>query len=143
MICAKSKNKNDHTFGVNKFILIDTLRYLQLLDGKDHYPCLVDADGHVISFPPITNSDRTKVRCCKSRLQLLLVKMIYLLMTSFRTQLIVLLSRWSNIIFLMHIKWIMVQCRFPNQLQSGLILILCHRTTICMKLPCMSSYKTV
>ncbi|XP_017322906.1 leucine-rich repeat-containing protein 47 [Ictalurus punctatus] len=37
-------------------------KYLQLLDGKDHYPCLVDADGHVISFPPITNSDRTKIK---------------------------------------------------------------------------------
>ncbi|XP_036435027.1 leucine-rich repeat-containing protein 47 [Colossoma macropomum] len=37
-------------------------KYLQLLDGKDHYPCLVDADGHVISFPPITNSERTKIK---------------------------------------------------------------------------------
>ncbi|XP_007236744.3 leucine-rich repeat-containing protein 47 [Astyanax mexicanus] len=37
-------------------------KYLQLLDGKDRYPCLVDADGHVISFPPITNSERTKIR---------------------------------------------------------------------------------
>lgn len=32
-----------------------------MLDGKDNYPCLVDADGHVISFPPITNSEKTKV----------------------------------------------------------------------------------
>ncbi|XP_058246594.1 leucine-rich repeat-containing protein 47 [Hemibagrus wyckioides] len=37
-------------------------KYLQLLDGKDHYPCLVDTDGHVISFPPITNSERTKIK---------------------------------------------------------------------------------
>ncbi|KAM8990218.1 leucine-rich repeat-containing protein 47 [Ara ararauna] len=37
-------------------------RYLQLLDGKDNYPCLVDADGVVISFPPITNSETTKIR---------------------------------------------------------------------------------
>ena len=36
-------------------------RYLQLLDGKDNYPCLVDAEGVVISFPPITNSEKTKV----------------------------------------------------------------------------------
>ncbi|XP_069730577.1 leucine-rich repeat-containing protein 47 [Phaenicophaeus curvirostris] len=35
-------------------------KYLQLLDGKDHYPCLVDAEGVVISFPPITNSEKTK-----------------------------------------------------------------------------------
>lgn len=36
-------------------------RYLHLLDGQDRYPCLVDADGDVISFPPITNSEKTKV----------------------------------------------------------------------------------
>lgn len=36
-------------------------RYLQILQGKELYPCLVDAEGHVISFPPITNSDKTKV----------------------------------------------------------------------------------
>ncbi|MCJ8734797.1 hypothetical protein PDJAM_G00239460 [Pangasius djambal] len=43
-------------------------KYLQLLDGKDHYPCLVDADGHVISFPPITNSERTKIKKTTSEL---------------------------------------------------------------------------
>ncbi|NXP50201.1 LRC47 protein, partial [Heliornis fulica] len=37
-------------------------KYLQLLDGKDNYPCLVDAEGVVISFPPITNCEKTKVR---------------------------------------------------------------------------------
>ncbi|XP_068271354.1 leucine-rich repeat-containing protein 47 [Nyctibius grandis] len=37
-------------------------KYLQLLDGKDNYPCLVDAEGTVISFPPITNSEKTKIR---------------------------------------------------------------------------------
>ncbi|NXI45405.1 LRC47 protein, partial [Galbula dea] len=37
-------------------------KYLQLLDGKDSYPCLVDAEGVVISFPPITNSEKTKIR---------------------------------------------------------------------------------
>ncbi|KAF1562623.1 Leucine-rich repeat-containing protein 47, partial [Eudyptes schlegeli] len=36
-------------------------KYLQLLDGKDNYPCLVDAEGIVISFPPITNSEKTKI----------------------------------------------------------------------------------
>ncbi|CAI9583632.1 unnamed protein product [Staurois parvus] len=36
-------------------------RYLHLLDGKDNYPCLVDAENAVISFPPITNSDKTKI----------------------------------------------------------------------------------
>ncbi|XP_055787698.1 leucine-rich repeat-containing protein 47 isoform X1 [Salvelinus fontinalis] len=37
-------------------------KYLQLLDRKELYPCLVDAEDHVISFPPITNSERTKIR---------------------------------------------------------------------------------
>nr|KAF6506321.1 leucine rich repeat containing 47 [Rousettus aegyptiacus] len=37
-------------------------RYLHLLDGQDRYPCLVDADGDVISFPPITNSEKTKIK---------------------------------------------------------------------------------
>ncbi|XP_039074061.1 leucine-rich repeat-containing protein 47 isoform X2 [Hyaena hyaena] len=37
-------------------------RYLHLLDGKERYPCLVDADGDVISFPPITNSEKTKIK---------------------------------------------------------------------------------
>ncbi|XP_072282010.1 leucine-rich repeat-containing protein 47 [Pyxicephalus adspersus] len=36
-------------------------RYLHLLDGKENYPCLVDAENAVISFPPITNSDKTKI----------------------------------------------------------------------------------
>ncbi|NXA51997.1 LRC47 protein, partial [Nothocercus julius] len=37
-------------------------KYLQLLDGKDNYPCLMDAEGVVISFPPITNSEKTKIK---------------------------------------------------------------------------------
>ncbi|XP_049921298.1 leucine-rich repeat-containing protein 47 [Epinephelus moara] len=37
-------------------------KYLQLLQGKTMYPCLVDVEGHVISFPPITNSEKTKIK---------------------------------------------------------------------------------
>ncbi|KAJ8257598.1 hypothetical protein GJAV_G00187490 [Gymnothorax javanicus] len=37
-------------------------KYLQLLDGKENYPCVIDAQDHVISFPPITNSEKTKMR---------------------------------------------------------------------------------
>ncbi|XP_022621660.1 leucine-rich repeat-containing protein 47 [Seriola dumerili] len=37
-------------------------KYLQLLQGKSVYPCLVDAEDHVISFPPITNSEKTKIK---------------------------------------------------------------------------------
>lgn len=36
-------------------------KYLELLQGKREYPCLVDKDGVIISFPPITNCDITKV----------------------------------------------------------------------------------
>ncbi|XP_066463387.1 leucine-rich repeat-containing protein 47 [Eleutherodactylus coqui] len=36
-------------------------KYLHLLDGKENYPCLVDSENAVISFPPITNSDKTKI----------------------------------------------------------------------------------
>uniref|UniRef100_A0A8D3AAP7 Leucine rich repeat containing 47 n=1 Tax=Scophthalmus maximus TaxID=52904 RepID=A0A8D3AAP7_SCOMX len=32
------------------------------LHKKSVYPCLVDAEGHVISFPPITNSENTKIK---------------------------------------------------------------------------------
>ncbi|XP_051027691.1 leucine-rich repeat-containing protein 47 [Acomys russatus] len=43
-------------------------RYLHLLDGKENYPCLVDAEGDVISFPPITNSEKTKIKKTTSSL---------------------------------------------------------------------------
>ncbi|XP_043532253.1 leucine-rich repeat-containing protein 47 isoform X1 [Chiloscyllium plagiosum] len=43
-------------------------KYLQLLNGKENFPCLVDAEDHVISFPPITNSDKTKIRKTTSQL---------------------------------------------------------------------------
>ncbi|XP_071805095.1 leucine-rich repeat-containing protein 47-like [Asterias amurensis] len=36
-------------------------KYLELLDGHQRYPCLCDNDGQVISFPPITNADVTKI----------------------------------------------------------------------------------
>uniref|UniRef100_A0A8C9RSR6 Leucine rich repeat containing 47 n=1 Tax=Scleropages formosus TaxID=113540 RepID=A0A8C9RSR6_SCLFO len=39
-------------------------------DGKENYPCLVDAEDHVISFPPITNSEKTKMRKTTSELLL-------------------------------------------------------------------------
>ncbi|KAM3921847.1 leucine-rich repeat-containing protein 47 [Leptodactylus fuscus] len=45
-------------------------KYLHLLDGKENYPCLVDAENAVVSFPPITNSDKTKIH--KSTCDLLL-----------------------------------------------------------------------
>jgi len=48
----KEKKKNSLS-GVHK--------YLDLLKGKSHYPCLQDADGDVISFPPITNSEKSKI----------------------------------------------------------------------------------
>ncbi|XP_078052331.1 leucine-rich repeat-containing protein 47 [Augochlora pura] len=36
-------------------------KYLYLLEGKPVFPCLLDVSEQVISFPPITNSDITKM----------------------------------------------------------------------------------
>ncbi|CAK9805563.1 Leucine-rich repeat-containing protein 47 [Anthophora plagiata] len=36
-------------------------KYLYLLEGKPLFPCLLDSSDQVISFPPITNSDVTKI----------------------------------------------------------------------------------
>jgi hypothetical protein len=48
------KEKKRNTFsGIHK--------YLYLLKGKSRYCCLMDAEGTIISFPPITNSETTKV----------------------------------------------------------------------------------
>lgn len=47
----KEKKRNVYS-GIHK--------YLYLLEGKKEYPCL-KADEEVISFPPITNSEVTKV----------------------------------------------------------------------------------
>lgn len=57
-------------------LLILLPRYLQLLNGKDFFPCLVDAEDHVVSFPPITNSERTKVIYAKCMLRLFQVLMM-------------------------------------------------------------------
>ncbi|XP_058788573.1 leucine-rich repeat-containing protein 47-like [Phymastichus coffea] len=48
----KEKKRNVYS-GIHK--------YLYLLEGKPLYPCLLDAKDQVISFPPITNSDITKM----------------------------------------------------------------------------------
>lgn len=48
------KEKKRNTFsGIHK--------YLYLLKGKSRYSCLIDSDGNIISFPPITNSHNTRV----------------------------------------------------------------------------------
>lgn len=36
-------------------------QYLNLLKNKEVYACLVDSAGTVISFPPITNGEPTKI----------------------------------------------------------------------------------
>lgn len=48
----KEKKRNVYS-GVHK--------YLYLLEGKNVYPCLLDSSDQVVSFPPITNSDITKM----------------------------------------------------------------------------------
>ncbi|KAJ2942776.1 hypothetical protein O0L34_g14964 [Tuta absoluta] len=48
----KEKKRNVYS-GIHK--------YLYLLEAKPKYPCLVDSSGKVISFPPITNAEETKM----------------------------------------------------------------------------------
>ncbi|TGZ54122.1 Leucine-rich repeat-containing protein 47 [Temnothorax longispinosus] len=48
----KEKKRNVYS-GVHK--------YLYMLEGKPSFPCLLDQSQRVISFPPITNSDVTKM----------------------------------------------------------------------------------
>ncbi|KAH0554773.1 leucine-rich repeat-containing protein 47-like [Cotesia glomerata] len=36
-------------------------KYLYLIEGKPLFPCVIDSNNQVISFPPITNSDITKM----------------------------------------------------------------------------------
>lgn len=48
----KEKKRNVYS-GIHK--------YLYLLEGKPLFPCLLDSTEQVISFPPITNSDITKM----------------------------------------------------------------------------------
>ncbi|KAK6636570.1 hypothetical protein RUM43_010232 [Polyplax serrata] len=47
----KEKKRNTY-FGIHKF--------LHLLEGKPLYPCMLNAENTIISFPPLTNSDLTK-----------------------------------------------------------------------------------
>lgn len=48
----KEKKRNVYS-GIHK--------YLYLLEGQKTYPCLLNSNKEVISFPPITNSDITKI----------------------------------------------------------------------------------
>lgn len=48
----KEKKRNVYS-GIHK--------YLYLLENKTHFACLEDASGNVISLPPLTNGDLTKV----------------------------------------------------------------------------------
>lgn len=50
-ILRKEKKRSTYS-GIHK--------YLYLLEGRPKYPCLLNS-AEVISFPPITNSDTTKV----------------------------------------------------------------------------------
>ncbi|XP_019876165.2 leucine-rich repeat-containing protein 47-like [Aethina tumida] len=48
----KEKKRNTYS-GLHK--------YLYLIEGKPRYPCLLNSAAQVISFPPITNSDISKI----------------------------------------------------------------------------------
>lgn len=49
----KEKKRNTYS-GIHK--------YLYLIEGKPQYPCLMNSKQEVISMPPITNSDISKVK---------------------------------------------------------------------------------
>ncbi|KAL3270608.1 hypothetical protein HHI36_021142 [Cryptolaemus montrouzieri] len=48
----KEKKRNTYS-GIHK--------YLYLIEGRPEYPCLLNSKGEVVSFPPITNSDISKI----------------------------------------------------------------------------------
>lgn len=56
----KEKKRNVYS-GIHK--------YLYMLEKKDTFACVEDGEGNVISLPPLTNGELTKVRfalnCCK------------------------------------------------------------------------------
>uniref|UniRef100_A0A914E9H2 Uncharacterized protein n=1 Tax=Acrobeloides nanus TaxID=290746 RepID=A0A914E9H2_9BILA len=41
--------------------ILAIVRYLHLVKNLELYPCLVDANGLVLSFAPVTNSENTKI----------------------------------------------------------------------------------
>ncbi|XP_072174490.1 leucine-rich repeat-containing protein 47-like [Diadema setosum] len=49
----RKENKRNTLSGIHQ--------YLKLLHGQKVYPCVSDAASHVISFPPITNADVSKI----------------------------------------------------------------------------------
>ncbi|RZC32136.1 leucine-rich repeat-containing protein 47 [Asbolus verrucosus] len=71
-------------------------KYLYLIEGHPKYPCLLNSEGAVVSFPPITNSEVTKIdlqtkrmlievtssvslHLCKTAIESLLKEMVSLL----------------------------------------------------------------
>lgn len=45
----------------NQDVYPERYKYLNLLEGKSLFPCLLDHSGQIISIPPIINSNITKV----------------------------------------------------------------------------------
>lgn len=50
----RKEKKRNNISGIHK--------YLHLLKGKQLYPVLLDSSNHVLSLPPLTNADYSKVR---------------------------------------------------------------------------------
>jgi hypothetical protein len=66
--------KRNQLSGLHKFVsdmfpsFIDSFfRYLTLLQNQKDFPCLSDQDRYVISLPPLTNAERSKVNIKYSR----------------------------------------------------------------------------
>lgn len=57
----KLKNEADNFRKKKRNTYSGIHRYLYLIEGKPDFPCLLNSKGEVISFPPITNSEISKV----------------------------------------------------------------------------------
>lgn len=83
----KEKKRNTYS-GIHK--------YLYLIEGQPKYPCLMNSEKTIISFPPITNSEVTKItpetkkmlievtssislHLCKVAMEALLKELVFLL----------------------------------------------------------------
>lgn len=62
IIDLENVNRDMMTVWCNVIIVcFFSYRFLHIVESWEQWPCLKDAEGTVISLPPLTNSDSTKV----------------------------------------------------------------------------------
>ena len=67
---SSDKPSNPIVSSLSKCVIVDekiyytclTIRYLELINIADNFPYLIDAADRVISLPPLTNCESSKVR---------------------------------------------------------------------------------